>query len=101
MATFEGQLFALEFPDGLTAGEFAATLHRHLASAGPSPAAGTEERPLVWILEPFVHRTSGEVCCVYMNTSALELARSAGLPVEEAEAIPADDLPERRLQIMG
>jgi hypothetical protein len=100
MATYDGQLFALEFPDGLTAGEFAAALHRHLAG-GSSATPGSDERPVVWILEPFVHRTAGEVCCVYLNTPALEVAKRAGLDVSQAEAIAHDDLPERRLQILG
>jgi hypothetical protein len=41
------------------------------------------------------------VCCVYLNAPALELAKGAGLDVAGAEAIARDDLPERRLQILG
>jgi hypothetical protein len=97
MATADGELYALQFKDGIEAGDFAASLQRHLGDR----TDGDADRPRAWILEPFVHYASGETCCVYLNARALEIVRGSGLQFPRAERIAADDLPERTLMIFG
>jgi hypothetical protein len=101
MPTPEGELYALQFRDGIEAGDFAATLQRRLADVGDDDSGNDGERPMVWILEPFVHYASGETCCLYLNARALGIVRRSGLQVPRAERIAKDDLPERTLLIVG
>jgi hypothetical protein len=95
-----GELYALQFRDGIEAGEFAAALQRCLSDT-VSSSGDADERPMAWILEPFVHYASGETCCVYLNERALSLVRDTNLQVPRAERIASDDLPERTLLILG
>lgn len=97
MATADRELYALQFRDGIEAGDFAASLQRHLEDRED----GSGDRPMAWILEPFVHYASGETCCVYLNARALDIVRSSGLQIPRAERIAPDDLPERTLLIFG
>jgi hypothetical protein len=95
-----GELYALQFRDGIEAGEFAAALQRQLSDTTRG-SGDTDERPMAWILEPFVHYSSGETCCVYLNERALTLVKGTDLQVPRAERIASDDLPERTLLILG
>jgi hypothetical protein len=97
MATVDSELYALQFRDGIEAGDFAASLQRHLGDHED----GAGGRPRAWILEPFVHYASGETCCVYLNARALEIVQNSGLQIPRAERIASDDLPERTLLIFG
>jgi hypothetical protein len=94
------ELYALQFRDGIEAGEFAAALQRCLSDAA-GDSGESDDKPMAWILEPFVHFASGETCCVYLNERALAMARGTDLQVPHAERIARDDLPERTLLILG
>jgi hypothetical protein len=92
--------YALKFPDGIAAGDFAARLRDFLRS--PEGARFREDgRTLVWITSPRRGIAKDDFCCVYLSEAAFEAARAAGLPTPDAERVHINDLPEQRLLVIG
>src|ERR671937_638870 len=95
-----GTYYALKFPDGIAAGDFAAELRDFLRSPAGARFLGAGGA-LVWITSPHRGVVKDDFCCVYLSEAALEAVRAAGLKAPDAEKVRAADLPEQRVLVIG
>ena len=92
--------YALKFPDGIAAGDFAARLRDFLRSPDGTrflKAGGA----LVWITTPHRGMSKDDFCCVYLSEAAFDAVRAARLEAPDAERVRAADLPEQRVLVIG